>query len=486
MGRRGRKPHPDILTPREWEVLALLREGLSNQQIAERLDISLDGAKYHVAEILSKLNLATREEAAAWMPPADEDRPWWLNLIGRLAPFTLAKGLGISLTTAALVGLALLAWGLLRTSGSNEDGLAPVEAKAGLDAESPATSSEVTAIAPSTPIPLAGWTCEMFNPPEDAQGIYIYDTATCEVRRVTAGRDGSYLSWSHDGTKLAFARYDPDGTGLSPANSDIFVVDVQTSVETRMTFSAEAQDANPALSYDGSLLSFTSLPIDQLQNSDRRGALKVVAVSPPGDARTIMEDLYSPGHSWSPVRMELMVIDRGRIQLVDASGQILGSTLIEGSWGTPVWSSGGDSVAYSCSSGSVCTISRDIEGRVPLKLEISRDLYYDPVWSADGNLSFSNRGELYVAEPAGGRVLRTFHGWPGDNVVWVSGNRTATIMCIPTEHMVEPCTRVWALVDPNTLGMAFLAPLFCGSGSAWSPDGRYLAVGFGGFPAGCG
>ena len=121
-----------------------------------------------------------------------------------------------------------------------------------------------------------------------------------------------------------------------------------------------------------------------------------------------------------------------------------------------------------------------------MKLEISRDLYYDPVWSADGNLSFSNRGELYVAEPAGGRVLRTFHGWPGDNVVWVSGNRTATIMSIPTEHIVEPCTRVWALVDPNTLGMAFLAPLFCGSGSAWSPDGRYLAVGFGGFPAGCG
>jgi DNA-binding NarL/FixJ family response regulator len=37
MNRRGRPPYPDVLTPRQWEVLALLREGLSNEQIALRL-----------------------------------------------------------------------------------------------------------------------------------------------------------------------------------------------------------------------------------------------------------------------------------------------------------------------------------------------------------------------------------------------------------------------------------------------------------------
>jgi len=464
MGRRGRKPHPDILAPREWEVLALLREGLGNQQIAERLNITLDGAKYHVAEILSKLSVATREDAAAWSPRTVDERSWWLRLIVRLGPFTIAKGLAISSVAAALLGLAVLAWGLWRTSGDNSEGVAPAAAETDRNPDTSGPPTSVTPIPPSTPVPLAGWSCQMFDPPDDAQGIYIYDTVTCEVKRVTAGRDGSSLSWSHDGTKLAFARYDPDGTGLSPANSDIFVLDFQTGVETRMTFSAEVQDANPALSYDGSLLSFVSLPIDQLQNPDRRSTLKVVGVSEPGNARTTMEDLHSPGHSWSPVSAEFMVIDRGRIQLFDASGQILGSTLIEGSWGTPVWSSDGDSVAYSCSSGSVCTISRDIEGRVPEKLEISRDLYYDPVWRADGNLSFSNRGELYVAQPVGGRLLQTFHGWPGDNVVWVSRDRAATIMCTPKEHMVEPCARVWALVDPNTLGTAFLAPLFVEAG----------------------
>ena len=40
MAKRGRPRYPDILTPREWEVLALLREGLSNDGIAERLNIT--------------------------------------------------------------------------------------------------------------------------------------------------------------------------------------------------------------------------------------------------------------------------------------------------------------------------------------------------------------------------------------------------------------------------------------------------------------
>ena len=62
-----------LLTPREREVLALLRLGLTNQEIAERLGISADGAKYHVSEIISKLGVSDRYEAASW----PERRPWW-------------------------------------------------------------------------------------------------------------------------------------------------------------------------------------------------------------------------------------------------------------------------------------------------------------------------------------------------------------------------------------------------------------------------
>jgi DNA-binding NarL/FixJ family response regulator len=53
------------LTPRELEVLRLLVEGRSNRQIAEQLFISGKTASVHVTNLLSKLGVHSRLEAAA-------------------------------------------------------------------------------------------------------------------------------------------------------------------------------------------------------------------------------------------------------------------------------------------------------------------------------------------------------------------------------------------------------------------------------------
>jgi DNA-binding NarL/FixJ family response regulator len=64
-GRTGPK-NLGLLSRREREVLALLGEGLTNAEIAARLFISTKTAGNHVSNVLSKLNLRGRSEAAAF------------------------------------------------------------------------------------------------------------------------------------------------------------------------------------------------------------------------------------------------------------------------------------------------------------------------------------------------------------------------------------------------------------------------------------
>jgi len=61
-----RPPTPDPLTPREVEVLRLVAQGRNNQEIAEELVISETTVRTHVSNILSKLHLASRTQAALY------------------------------------------------------------------------------------------------------------------------------------------------------------------------------------------------------------------------------------------------------------------------------------------------------------------------------------------------------------------------------------------------------------------------------------
>ncbi len=59
------RPLGHDLTEREHEVLALMAEGITNPQIAEKLFVSRSTIKFHVSSILGKLGAASRTEAVA-------------------------------------------------------------------------------------------------------------------------------------------------------------------------------------------------------------------------------------------------------------------------------------------------------------------------------------------------------------------------------------------------------------------------------------
>ncbi len=146
--RRGRPPYPDLLTPREQQVIKQLRRGLTNKQIARELNISESGARYHVSEILSKLGVSSRQEAALWRPEPD----------GRFAMFGWLVGLRrfsrfrVGLRIVALGGLIAVAAGLILlaagvTINANRDHASRASATPTLDA--------CPANPPVSPSPLA-------------------------------------------------------------------------------------------------------------------------------------------------------------------------------------------------------------------------------------------------------------------------------------------------------------------------------------------
>ena len=66
---RGQRGRPSIgwdsLTPTELHVALLVREGLTNKQIAERLFMGAETVKTHVSHTFAKLDIAKRSQLAA-------------------------------------------------------------------------------------------------------------------------------------------------------------------------------------------------------------------------------------------------------------------------------------------------------------------------------------------------------------------------------------------------------------------------------------
>ena len=120
--RRGRPPYPGPLTPREWEVLRLIEDGLTNEEIAARLGISFAGARYHVAEIISKLGVSSRYEAVAWAQERSATQRPWAGLVLLVSRLRLGSPVGVASVGVVVAGVAIIAAALLllRSGGASD------------------------------------------------------------------------------------------------------------------------------------------------------------------------------------------------------------------------------------------------------------------------------------------------------------------------------------------------------------------------------
>src|SRR5262245_43841794 len=107
-------------TRRQREVLDLLVEGRTNGEIAERLGITLEGAKWHVSEILSKLGVERREEAAEYWRYQNGMRMRFLRVTRGFTSTAVLRWVAIGLAAATAVAAIAIVAVMLAGGGSDE------------------------------------------------------------------------------------------------------------------------------------------------------------------------------------------------------------------------------------------------------------------------------------------------------------------------------------------------------------------------------
>ena len=283
----------------------LLRQGLSNRQVAKRLGISLDGAKYHVSEILGKLGVSDRQTAAAWTPSR---RAWWLA--GSLAflawPFkSLLWGSTAKVAAAAAVAATVVAFavpegfGILVTdpdvgpipdypnfsyvTAASQVPLTDNPAWDGAGAWSPDCSRiAFTSNREGYPGVLADFGGRQ-NLPGD---VYVMNSIGTGIVNLTGSPGGDEQpAWSPDGTRIAFSRH-------FQGNSDIYAMNSDGTGQTNLTNLA-GLNRDHAWSPDGERLLFTRF---------RELASEVYVMNSDGTGQTKL-DLFAktprqPGARW--------------------------------------------------------------------------------------------------------------------------------------------------------------------------------------------
>ena len=193
-------------TPRQREVLDLLVKGRTNGEIASALGISLDGAKWHVSEIITRLGVDTRDEAAEYWRHRNGLRMRFTRVLQALFSSNVLKVVGATAAVGAFIVASALVVFALNDSGDGSP-------QAGAPTPPVETTTPDPTTAPSeTPVPT--------TPTVDPNtGEVVMDIP---VRGVTIGdpvtpSNVSYIvekgCWQCDGSTTAFERVSFDASG---------------------------------------------------------------------------------------------------------------------------------------------------------------------------------------------------------------------------------------------------------------------------------
>jgi DNA-binding CsgD family transcriptional regulator len=234
-------------SPRQRQVLDLMTRGRSNQEIADELGVSLDGAKWHVREIFAKLGVDSRDEAAEYWRARNGLRLRFSRLARALVPGTAWAKAVLGTATLAGFGLATaLVVVALQTGNTapaaDNDSAAPASATAtaapspsvqatpatvtGLFEDPRPTNARQVELPPAPPSPFKDW---------DGVSTVIYDTQT--LKETNLG-PGGLPSFSPDSTRVVWVAGD---SATSGGDGEVRVIDLNTGAISTLGTSRFAQ-----------------------------------------------------------------------------------------------------------------------------------------------------------------------------------------------------------------------------------------------------
>jgi DNA-binding CsgD family transcriptional regulator len=394
----NRPPHYNTrsrrdLTPRQRAVLDLLARGYTNGQLADALGISLDGAKYHVSEILQKLGVDSREEAAEYWRKYNSARA------------RLGRGIGLALllgstrtALAAAAGLLTLGVAVAVVVVGSKGSSSSIASHAIESATTAVTLTETVTPAPTV------------KPPPD--GPVAFKTCGVDVnwRRPSLAemRDVFTDTRFGDGTRprlFDFALY------LSPV---YFIGEVHSvSVNKDTVAMSRASDATGQPPASGTPFTRLCDPAEFSQDKDFQSLWLVDhrAVSMKGVAGTLVVEAEPDPHTFQVMNFPDPALPRGQI------GLRFSSLRVEDARGRPLFISAFGQVAYEDDSrlrfASVSGLAGDLVFEIYTPQEL--DIIGQSIAPLDGRLS--------ITDGSGG-VVRVLNNISGPANEW---NRLTTV-----------------------------------------------------------